>query len=427
MATGSGRVRRSGTFKWAVLNVLAKWPDRSVTFAEIRREAGNILETGNQIEQARFSELGDIDLLKAGLVLLDDVGLQITDAGLSLLRSLESPAALPPTAPTSSSQLFELLDSQIGTEERLKIFDLELQRLVELPAGEEEEEPMKVATLDATVDDRVVELPGKTKQILGESADEQADPLASDKIEQTGAIEFSAPSPQDSPAFLQRSFGVKAQDTDRRPFDWLAGFVAAAATKAQSLAGLWRDHIVHDTSNPKAQRVTGSVLGAMLAFLSLAAVFACATAALALVQLKSLKTEIATLHRELGPLKERVSNLEQAEKAKLEADQKEGGQIKLGAEKNKTGAEPGTDQSALNLSREEIQLIRDFIKPAPAGGTPAPAINVGDPVGVATIPLPSPLMEKVPKLLGGKFTTRNGSIIILRRDSRQADAVLPPS
>ena len=224
-------------------------------------------------------------------------------------------------------------------------------------------------------------------------------------------------------AEIRREVGNILETGDR----WLAGFFAAAATKAQSLAGLWRAHVVHDTSNPKTQRATGSVLGAMLAFLGLAAVFACAAAALALVQLKSLKTEIATLHRELGPLKERVAKLEQAEKTKLEADQKEGGQIKLGAEKNKAGAEPSTDQSALNLSREEIQLIRDFIKPAPAGGTPAPAINVGDPIGVATIPLPSPLMEKVPKLLGGRFTTRNGSIIILRRDSRQADAVLPPS
>ena len=35
-------------FKWAVLNVLAKWPDRRVTFAEIRREVGNILETGDR-------------------------------------------------------------------------------------------------------------------------------------------------------------------------------------------------------------------------------------------------------------------------------------------------------------------------------------------------------------------------------------------
>ena len=37
------------------------------------------------------------------------------------------------------------------------------------------------------------------------------------------------------------------------------------------------------------------------------------------------------------------------------------------------------------------------------------------------------LMEKIPKLIGARFTTRNGSIIILRRDSRQADFVLPPN
>ena len=129
-------------------------------------------------------------------------------------------------------------------------------------------------------------------------------------------------------AEIRRQVGSILETGDR----WLAVFFAAAATKAQSLAGLWRAHVVHDTSNPKTQRATGSVLGAMLAFLGLAAVFACAAAALALVQLKSLKTEIATLHRELGPLKERVAKLEQAEKIKLEADQKEGGQIKLGAE-----------------------------------------------------------------------------------------------
>jgi hypothetical protein len=69
-------------------------------------------------------------------------------------------------------------------------------------------------------------------------------------------------------------------------------------------------------------------------------------------------------------------------------------------------------------------LLRRF---GPAAGTAAPAINVGDIVGIATIPLPSQLMEKIPKLLGARFTTRNGSIIIAKRDSRQADAVLAPN
>jgi hypothetical protein len=35
-------------------------------------------------------------------------------------------------------------------------------------------------------------------------------------------------------------------------------------------------------------------------------------------------------------------------------------------------------------------------------------------------------MEKIPKLQGARFTTRNGAIVILKRDSRHADAVLPP-
>ena len=103
-------------------------------------------------------------------------------------------------------------------------------------------------------------------------------------------------------------------------------------------------------------------------------------------------------------------------------DEPEETQTRADAEKNKPGGETG-----LNLSREEIQLIRDYIKPAPTAGAAAPAINVGDTVDGGTIPLPSPLMEKIPKLLGARFTTRNGSIVIVRRDSRQADAVLPPN
>ena len=118
--------------------------------------------------------------------------------------------------------------------------------------------------------------------------------------------------------------------------------------------------------------------------------------------------------------------MEQAEKPKPGLDPQEGGQIKPGIENHNNAAERRTDEAALILSRDEIQLIRDFIKPATIAGSAAPAINVGDPVGSATIPLPSPLTEKVPKLLGARFTTRNGSIIIIRKDSRRIDAVLGP-
>jgi hypothetical protein len=56
-----------------------------------------------------------------------------------------------------------------------------------------------------------------------------------------------------------------------------------------------------------------------------------------------------------------------------------------------------------------------------------PTLNVGDPVGNETIPLPSSITDKVPKLLGARFTIRNGSIIIVKRGGQQADAVLGPN
>ena len=52
--------------KWAVLEVLAKWPDRRVSFAELRRDVGKILETGTQAEQDCFSGLGDIGAFISG-------------------------------------------------------------------------------------------------------------------------------------------------------------------------------------------------------------------------------------------------------------------------------------------------------------------------------------------------------------------------
>jgi hypothetical protein len=112
------------------------------------------------------------------------------------------------------------------------------------------------------------------------------------------------------------------------------------------------------------------------------------------------------LHRELRPLRERL--------AKLEQFQQEETQSKADA----------SHPSALNLSREEAQLIREYIKPAPSPETAAPPVNVGDPIGGSMIPLPSAITEKVPKLIGARFTIRNSAIIISTRNSRRADAVL---
>lgn len=186
------------------------------------------------------------------------------------------------------------------------------------------------------------------------------------------------------------------------------------------MRGAWRRHLDQDASNAKSGRRTGSVGRSAIALLSLLVIVICAGAVFALIQIKALKSEVATLQRELSPLRERVARADLGDKARRETEQQKETQNRSGTESNKPGVQDRIDQTPLNLTPDEIRLIRDFIKPAPAAGAAAPAINVGDPIGIATIPLPSQLMEKMPKLLGARFTTRNGSIIIVKRDSRLA-------
>ncbi|CAN7756931.1 hypothetical protein LJR220_002548 [Bradyrhizobium sp. LjRoot220] len=178
---------------------------------------------------------------------------------------------------------------------------------------------------------------------------------------------------------------------------------------------------------PKAEHHLVGTGGAAFAILTLVVVVAGVGAAIAVGQIRSLKSDVAMLHRELLPLRERLAKLEQAEKTRRDSGQQVTAQDEASSEKNKAGGETRADQAALNLSREEVQLIREYIKSAPSSGPAAPAINVGDPLSGVTIPLPSPITEKVPRLSGARFTTRNGAIIISMKNSRRADAVLAPN
>jgi hypothetical protein len=187
------------------------------------------------------------------------------------------------------------------------------------------------------------------------------------------------------------------------------------------LAG-WRRHFVQDISEEKTKRLVERAGGAAFAILSSVVVVTCVGAAIALGQIKLLKSEVARLQRELLPLSARLAKLEQVEKTRRETEQRGEAPNKSGVEKN----QPNANQ-ALELSREEIQLIKEYIKPAPYSGPPSPPINVGDTVTGTMIPLPSPLTDKIPKLLGRTFTIRNGTIIIVKRDSHNAQIVLPPN
>jgi len=428
----SGCVMDSVGFKFAILDVLANCPGGRATLDDVRREVEIMIASGDQIQpQINFSALADVDIFQSGLVMKNDAGLQITNAGLSLLHSLERNGEVSLEISSSPAlQEFKLIDDLIGTEDRLRIFDLGLRAPDRdspdgnhNPIGHETSHAAKIVPTNVTSEPDAVDPREKINGRIPQGTDDANDDLLS-RIEEnrTDAIETVDRAPQHASAFLRPSFGSKVRDPERnivRP----TGLLALMATKKQFITGLWRPQFRQGASNPRNKAPAGKTGGAAFALLALLVVVACVGAAIALNQIKSLKSDIAMLRRELLPLTERLGKLEQIETKKRESDQQEQAQAKADTSK----PSGGTDQTALTLSREEIQLIREYIKPAPAAATPAPAISVGETVGIATIPLPSPLMEKIPKLLGGRFTTRNGSIIILRRDSRQADAVLPPS
>jgi hypothetical protein len=143
-----GFARPSVRFKLAILNVLAKSPGGRATFDEVRRGVRLIIASGDQSEQLkRFSEFGDIDIFQSGLVLRDDAGLEITDAGLSLLHSLGGSSG--PSLDFSSAPAPQPLDDHSGMDERLKTFDLELA-MPGNDAQDDERRSIEIETPDPT-------------------------------------------------------------------------------------------------------------------------------------------------------------------------------------------------------------------------------------------------------------------------------------
>lgn len=184
-------------------------------------------------------------------------------------------------------------------------------------------------------------------------------------------------------------------------------------------AARWRKHLEYDLPDRKMEQRNRNAIGAVFAILSFVLLIICAGAAAVVMQFRSMKSEIVSLQREVLSLKERLTRIDQAERARQFEE-------RANIERAKSGDNPA-QETPLNLSPDEIRLIRDYIKPAqPAGPASAP-INVGDPVTGPTVALPSAVTEKLPKLIGARFAIRNGAIIIVKRDSRRVDAVLGPN
>jgi len=411
-------------FKLSILNLLAKSPDGRAGLDELKREVEAFSRREEPLEKMS-SALDDIDIFQSRLVIPDGDGLRITDAGRSALQAIESSSQ--PSLdirPDTTSHSLKLIDDLIGTEERLKVFGLELRALdqdpdfgpVRLAVGPQSAAtaapaPAWEAGSDDPSEDRASQPPPGI-----DSADLEINELIATNPRET--------EPQEAPTFLMHGFGsgtrAFAQEPARR-----SRLFSSVATTIRAARGFWRGHLEQDLSN--AGRPPGNARGGLFALLTLFLILICAGAVIALAQIKSLKSEIAGLQRELLPLKERLAKAEADERAKRDNDLQKEAQARASAGKSGAFADNRVEPAPLGLSREEVQLIRDYIKPAPSSAPAAPPINVGDPVSGGTIPLPSPLTDKIPKLLGARFAIRNGAIIIVRRDSHKADAVLAPN
>jgi hypothetical protein len=384
----------------AILSVLARHVGSRLTIEEIQREIKSYLAADDQDALLnRASAVDDLSIFQSGLVSSNEAGWQITDAGLSFLQALEhssDASSGPSMTPTSSAikLLDELatVDNLVSMEERLKKFDVEIKRLDEGAAGDVAHEqtaegaPAPVAAaLPPTID------PGA-----------EANPEIRHEAE--------------APAFLQKTARPSSVATNRKPL--LSAFSRVAAARKRFLLQGFQLHAHGKGVDAATTRAKGPLNGLAFAFFTFLGIAACVAAAVALSQIYSFKSENVSLQRELAKVREHLGKIEQAAIRK-DADASRKNAATASAEP------PRVERAPLALSREEIQFVREFIKPAPARSTGEPEINVGDPIEGPTISLPSALMEKVPKLSGGRFTIRNGAVVISKRDSKIADFVLP--
>src|SRR5437763_1907438 len=201
-------------FKLAVLNVLAASAEGSATLDELRRDVPIILADEDETEQLRrFSALGDIDIFQSGLLLRNDTGFEITGAGLSLLQSLESGAAPVAVSSIPPSAALKLIDELIGSEQRLKIFDLEL-RTFEDSLDECIDHPLEKEEKSGSAGGEAPHVtPDAGDLSLAEDIDSPITAEAEEQIfeDQTAAVNSNAAASHDAPVFLQRGFGYKPE------------------------------------------------------------------------------------------------------------------------------------------------------------------------------------------------------------------------
>jgi hypothetical protein len=169
----------------------------------------------------------------------------------------------------------------------------------------------------------------------------------------------------------------------------------------------------------RKSKALGMVMGIVLA-----AFIPLALGAAVITKFNRFSIEMAGVKRDLAATREKLVKLEANAASALLSSK-----MKLKADDRMLESVVAVPTPPFALTRDEIQLIRDFIKvPPPLPGAPQ-NINVGDRIpDTALASLPEPIMEKVPKLRGARFTVdRNSAIIVVAPGTNRADVIINPT
>jgi hypothetical protein len=172
------------------------------------------------------------------------------------------------------------------------------------------------------------------------------------------------------------------------------------------------------TSNKIQPKVPGR-FGMALVLSCVAFTSMCIVIAIALfIQVRGLKSEVASSQRELIATNNRLVELEKTARAiaNVRSDIASGG----GEQKILPAHIP------IALNKDEIQFLREFIKVAPPQAGAQPRLKVGDELpNLASLPIPDAVAESLPKLQGAKFAIdQNGAIVISGAGSGRVDVVV---
>ena len=160
-----------------------------------------------------------------------------------------------------------------------------------------------------------------------------------------------------------------------------------------------------ETPQSKIRSAVGA-RAARFAFLCICLLFVAAGSVWVMTQIEALKRELETTRREFAALKDQLARAEQ--RASTSAETGARLQAQVSNEARNRGGAGDAPVGTFVLTRDEIQLVRDFIRlpPAPPGATPMIVQGAVVPVGLLS-PLPTQISDKIPKLTGARFPNRS--------------------